>query len=625
MSRDLDAQAPWMPGEIQPGHVIAASVGRDRPVEEVLAVYDELAPLGVRVAGRERFPADLEPLEVEALRETTVVGQPMSPMRLASIAARTGVSPREVHEALARLESRGLLARPDTTEPLDFSLEPEDSSALRSLRTMWGERLPDLPQQVAAREIACAIGRGTTRANSRYRARMRALAAFARPVSPFTKTDLLDPRGQVTQLLEPASLWAELRWRVGPGEIVAGAFESGLSIGAYLELLAPYRQMGVPVPEPGEGELHDIRPDEEDAMLLVRQGDKFISAVGAVDLVRAAGRFGWTVAGTHRRLLPLVPLGLTLDHPHDACPDTIVRWQDLLALTVDLDGHAPAVAGAVTAEHLAHAAEQLDEPPERVGDRLRPYARLFTLTPPARPATARPPPRGPTASSAPRGCSAAARRESHPGPPAPGPSTASAATRIRTGPGRPGTSAAARSGPWICPREQGGRVAVGAEGAAAPVRATGDRPQAGGELADGADRCHDVAGRRPGRQGPRERQRAGAAVPVAGANAARGGAGRAGVGDAHGGGRRLRAPVQPDAPHRRGPARLDERRGRADPERGQPGTRAAPLRRGGGGRRGHGLVAGAGRLPGAGAWWSWSRPPDGCAGRSSTPAAAASS
>ncbi|MEV0196221.1 hypothetical protein [Nonomuraea sp. NPDC050691] len=134
---------------------------------------------------------------------------------------------------------------------------------------------------------------------------------------------------------------------------MAAAHDSGLSVGAYLDVIRPLAAFGMPLPRAAEDALH---------------------------LVRVAGRNGWTLVHTHERFQRFTPLGVTLDYPHDAVPDGIVHWQDLLALTVHLEGHAPAVSGAVTADHLARAASQLDETPARVRDRLRRYAPLFALT-----------------------------------------------------------------------------------------------------------------------------------------------------------------------------------------------------------------------------------------------------
>jgi hypothetical protein len=77
------------------------------------------------------------------------------------------------------------------------------------------------------------------------------------------------------------------------------------------------------------------------------------------------------------RFARFVPLGLALEYPRDACPDEIVYWQDLLAITEWLDGQAPVVSGAVGREHVRKAAEDLEEPEEKVMERLWKYAGLF--------------------------------------------------------------------------------------------------------------------------------------------------------------------------------------------------------------------------------------------------------
>ncbi|NUW34033.1 caspase family protein [Nonomuraea sp. SMC257] len=420
LSQDLDGQPLWISGEIPPHHVAAACVAQTASSKEVLGVYDRLSPLGVRVAGRERYPDDLDPFEIEALREISAVGMPVTALHMILVGARTGLSVREVHARMARLERQGLLRRADIAGLPDLVPDAQcagDIEGFLMTRLDGGRKVLLLPPNAAARQLVClieAVGSPDTRRHKR----LSTLLPFVRPEDPFTMTDLvyvaarcritveearrrlLDayPGAEVPPLSAglPAAVpvhaltflteeTAEASWEAGAGDIIAAAHDSGLSAGAYLELIRPLAAFGMPLPTPVADSLHDLHLEEEDVEMVTRHlpyETVYLGTVDALHLVRVAGRHGWTLAHTHERFRRFTPLGVTLDYPHDAVPDGVVHWQDLLALTVHLDGHAPAVTGAVTADHLAHAAAQLGETPDRVRDRLRRYAPLFALTVP---------------------------------------------------------------------------------------------------------------------------------------------------------------------------------------------------------------------------------------------------
>ena len=97
-------------------------------------------------------------------------------------------------------------------------------------------------------------------------------------------------------------------------------------------------------------------------------------------LVQIAGRFGWTLQEADLHLRRYIPFGLSMHYESKACPDRLVHWQDLLAVTAYLDGQAPILQGQVSTAHLVAAAELLKESPEQVRDRLRPYSQLIGFT-----------------------------------------------------------------------------------------------------------------------------------------------------------------------------------------------------------------------------------------------------
>ena len=73
----------------------------------------------------------------------------------------------------------------------------------------------------------------------------------------------------------------------------------------------------------------------------------------------------------------MMPLGIRLNYPVDECRDEIVRWQDLLLLTVFLDGQQPCISGTVSLEHLEKVAEETGDSVDWLVGRLRLYAPLF--------------------------------------------------------------------------------------------------------------------------------------------------------------------------------------------------------------------------------------------------------
>jgi hypothetical protein len=180
-------------------------------------------------------------------------------------------------------------------------------------------------------------------------------------------------------------------WEVGPGEIIQGALDLSCTVGEFLSVLEPYRKLGAPIPSLDPDIVADLaewHPDhyDEDLLALYDLDDEFqvfLTEIEALCLVQLAGRLGLTLAETHRRLARMVPLGLKLDYPISDFPEEIVRWQDLLLLTIYVDGQAPCLKGAVSTEHLATVAKETGETIEWLAARLHRYAPLFDLRLPA--------------------------------------------------------------------------------------------------------------------------------------------------------------------------------------------------------------------------------------------------
>ncbi|MER5944559.1 caspase family protein [Streptomyces sp. NPDC001904] len=109
------------------------------------------------------------------------------------------------------------------------------------------------------------------------------------------------------------------------------------------------------------------------------------NTLGPLELVLVAGRFGWTLGKAHDRYAPFSSLGLevTVEAPDPAERSLVPDWRDVVVLTEQLTGRAPALCGDVPRDHITLCAEETDLDEGGVRERLTRYARLFDLTLPA--------------------------------------------------------------------------------------------------------------------------------------------------------------------------------------------------------------------------------------------------
>ncbi|MFI0405826.1 caspase family protein [Actinomadura sp. 3N508] len=433
VSAELNGRPPWVEAEISPAHVIAATVALGRSVDEILINCDRLAPLGVQVAARESYPADLTKIETEALGRVRRPGETLHMAALMTVAGRTGSGLVETHRNLSRLERLGLLALPSLDGLTDIEIGPaeidfiESELAIDILFSREGayKSSPHI-------EIVSAIYNRFT-AGSKKAVAARRLAPYFTPTEPIIGAEIFwlsydasrpvgealksfaeiypeahlpqlpkeclkqDPHYQIAKVFMGNSLWnrKDIKWLDTAAGAVSGAFENNLKLGDFLAKLEPYRALGAPLPELSQDSLdslNKIEIDEYDYEILTYFDDSgnraywespdrlYRSSVSALELVRAAGRIGLTPAEAHRRMKAFAPLGLTLDYPDVEPPDGPVLWQDLLLLTVHCDGYAPALSGEVDSAHLKMVAAETGESTSWLADRLKLYAPLFSIT-----------------------------------------------------------------------------------------------------------------------------------------------------------------------------------------------------------------------------------------------------
>ncbi|MEU2058739.1 caspase family protein [Streptomyces sp. NPDC013455] len=160
-------------------------------------------------------------------------------------------------------------------------------------------------------------------------------------------------------------------------------------LAASIERLAAFTPLGAARPpcdltDPGTSVLREFTPTLFD-LAAFDAGLLGPGLLGPLELVRTAGRFGWSLGKTYDRYAPLACLGLdvTVPRPGAGAADRVPDWQDLIILTEQLTGRAPALTGAVSLDHIALCAEETDLPASEVRERLVRYATLFSLNLPA--------------------------------------------------------------------------------------------------------------------------------------------------------------------------------------------------------------------------------------------------
>ncbi len=178
-----------------------------------------------------------------------------------------------------------------------------------------------------------------------------------------------------------------------PVRLVNHALSTDGTLGESMTVLSRYAPLGGPWREPAdEGRRHsgppdgladwrEHRPSQHDRALF---DSDLVGArpAGPLELLRVAARFGWRIDHAWDRLAIYRPFGLELlvDRPEF---DVVPTWEDLILLTENFTGSAPALGGQVAAERIAVTARELERPTRWVHDRMALYATLFDLALPA--------------------------------------------------------------------------------------------------------------------------------------------------------------------------------------------------------------------------------------------------
>ncbi|MFE5029778.1 caspase family protein [Streptomyces sp. NPDC056656] len=185
----------------------------------------------------------------------------------------------------------------------------------------------------------------------------------------------------------PAHVAFRLREKLTILDLLLHAQLSHTPLGTSARRLATFTVIGAPgLPGTFEGPdaavLDEMRPDRFDLAAFDQGLLGADNVLGPLELVRVAGRFGWTLGKTYERYAPFRCLGLNVTVPAPGPQEAALApdWRDVLILSEQLTGRAPALAWPVTAEHVSLCAQETDLSEDEVRTRLSLYSRLFELS-----------------------------------------------------------------------------------------------------------------------------------------------------------------------------------------------------------------------------------------------------
>ncbi|MEU9880508.1 HD domain-containing protein [Streptomyces phaeochromogenes] len=177
---------------------------------------------------------------------------------------------------------------------------------------------------------------------------------------------------------------------LGIQHVLEHCHSRGAGLGSSVRHLSRFTVIGGPTPPgdftgPHAERLEDFTPDRFD-MAAFDAGLLGPGILGPLELVLVAGRFGWTLGEAYERYAPFQCLGLnvTVNEPDEREAELSPGWQDVVILTKQLTGRAPALLGPVDPDHLVLCAEETGLTEPQVRERLEGYARLFALDLPDR-------------------------------------------------------------------------------------------------------------------------------------------------------------------------------------------------------------------------------------------------
>ncbi|MEU1225853.1 caspase family protein [Streptomyces sp. NPDC005828] len=404
ISRDVDGVGPWLPaGHLTMWQLLDRGAGAARPLGEVAEEINALTPVtGVSAPDvpptcrswipplwlyRQKYggPVIYRPIPDEAYRGgwRLVVGAHQAELR---------PSPEELRRDLTRLDECGVLSAPvdaymeqfGRLSPILMALLDHVFPDFPQEEDPWGfnpgeVRLPLLLRLATRQHVTLgSVVDDLARANARLPLCLPDLTEQARSLRPvMAETERL--------IDEPEAGKRTFKSRLTPQDLLTLAKERRCTLGEAAGALGAYRCIGGPaVPGTVTETLSRLEPTDFDLTAFDR-GLLGPGLLGPLELVRVAGRFGWTLGAAYDRYAPFESLGLevAVPEPKGEEREIIPGWRDVIVLTEQLTGRAPAVSGTVTDEHVVLCAEETEQSEDDVRDSLVRYARLFSLDVPA--------------------------------------------------------------------------------------------------------------------------------------------------------------------------------------------------------------------------------------------------
>ncbi len=405
MSRDIDGRYPWLPaGRLTMAQLMERSLSLSQPLGEVARKVAHIASAtGVSApevpeecqewipAGWTVQAADNSPRTESGTRAT----HPSWRLLLQAYQSPRRPSLEELRRELVLLDACGCLADPvDTLVDQFKQLPPALVSLLEFGLSRWSQ---DVDQRGFD---ACDLGvplflkfAAADRTTLGDAVAEVALARLDGPLLPLRLPDVPEEArsltpvyAEVVHLLHTTEHVQSFRECLEVQDLLSLAMtRRGGTLRHAADILGTYRCLGGP-PVPGTitDALAGLEPNDFDLAAfdasLLGPG-----VLGALELVLVAGRFGWTLGKTYDRYAPFTSLGLKVitPEPQDEEREIVPGWRDVIVLTEQLTGRAPAVTGTVTDEHVVLCAEETEQSEDDVRDILRRYARLFSLVVPA--------------------------------------------------------------------------------------------------------------------------------------------------------------------------------------------------------------------------------------------------
>ncbi|MFF4170375.1 caspase family protein [Streptomyces sp. NPDC001744] len=397
LSRDIDAAGPWLPaGELTMWQLIDRAALLRRTLGQVATDVAALSGAsGVTVPEVPdpqcswAPPSWVSHYRPAAPQRRAPVGTPREDWRLLFSAhkAKPPVSPGEFRAQLLQLEACGVLTTAIDALVEQFErLSPPLVMLLEHVFPRWShdeatwallsEDLdPLLLLRMAAdrRTTLGVVADELEQVDFRLSLRLPELDEEARHLAP-------DATEMGFLLRQHRGGRPGFKKKVAIRDLLRLARSHRLSLRGAADALGAYHCVGGPeLPSTPKEPLAKLTPTLFD---LVAFEDSLLGpgVLGPLELVLVAGRFGWTLGETHDRYAPFAALGLRVEAaPRGEEREIVPGWADVVVLTEQLTGRAPALTGTVPPEHVVLCAEETERTEDEVLALLRPYARLFAL------------------------------------------------------------------------------------------------------------------------------------------------------------------------------------------------------------------------------------------------------